>query len=61
MTGMSEPVLSDTRAMARYGWSCRGNVRDFMCVYVSVCTARIAPPEHRLVCLLYREELWTRL
>ena len=55
MARMSELVLGVIRAKARYGWSCGGIARGFMCVYASVCIANIAPPEHRLVCLLCRE------
>ena len=34
---------------------------DFMVVYAFLSSTRMVPPEHRLVCLLYREGLWTSL
>ena len=49
---MSDPALGVKRAMARYGWYGEGMCRGFMAVYAALCTARIVPPEQRLVCLL---------
>jgi hypothetical protein len=51
MAMMSEPDLGERRALARYGWYRGGTWRGFMMGYASLRIARIAPPEHRLVCL----------
>jgi len=55
MARISEPALGDSRAIARYGWYGGGICRGFMVEYAFLYIARIVPPEHRLVCLSYRE------